>query len=197
MAKAEKSDKVIFKTERLILRPWETSDVEYLYEYAKDPDVGTAAGWAPHKSIEESREILRDILMAPESYAVVLKSRGYPIGSISFLIGEKSNIDISDEDAEIGYWIAKPFWGRGIMPEAIEEMLRHGFEDLHFSRIWAEHFEENQRSYRVLFRCGFRYHSTKRNMYVVRLDEYRTIDVRSLSLKRWKRKHGKSDRRLG
>ena len=45
-------------TERLVLRRWQDSDAESLYEYAKDPDVGPIAGWPPHRSIEESRDII-------------------------------------------------------------------------------------------------------------------------------------------
>lgn len=50
------------ETERLILRPWLESDAECLYEYAKDPAVGPAAGWPPHTSVENSREIIQNIL---------------------------------------------------------------------------------------------------------------------------------------
>ena len=53
------------QTPRLLLRPWEESDAEALYELAKDPDVGPAAGWNVHKDVEESREIIRTILSAP------------------------------------------------------------------------------------------------------------------------------------
>lgn len=61
------------ETQRLILRPWRESDAQALYEYAKDPQVGPAAGWPPHTSVENSRKIIRDVLSAPETYAVVLK----------------------------------------------------------------------------------------------------------------------------
>ena len=50
----------MLETKRLILRRWEESDAESLYEYAKDPDVGPIAGWPPHQSIEESKEIIKN-----------------------------------------------------------------------------------------------------------------------------------------
>ena len=59
------------ETTRLILRPWNESDAESLYKYASDPTVGPAAGWPPHTSVENSREIIRDVLSAPETYAVI------------------------------------------------------------------------------------------------------------------------------
>ena len=49
------------KTERLILRPWQESDAESCYEYAKDPQVGPEAGWPVHTSVENSREIIREV----------------------------------------------------------------------------------------------------------------------------------------
>ena len=57
-------------TERLILRPWNESDAEILYEYAKDDRVGPIAGWPVHTSVENSREIIKSVLSAPETYAV-------------------------------------------------------------------------------------------------------------------------------
>ncbi len=61
------------QTERLILRPWKESDAESCYEYAKDPQVGPEAGWPMHTSVENSREIIREVLSADGTYAVVLK----------------------------------------------------------------------------------------------------------------------------
>ena len=72
---------MILKTERLILRPWEEEDAEELYKYASHPDIGPIAGWPVHTSVENSREIIRGVLSAPETYAVVLKETGCPVGS--------------------------------------------------------------------------------------------------------------------
>lgn len=67
---------MIFETERLILRPWEETDAESLYEYAKDDRIGPIAGWPVHTSVENSREIIKTVLSAPETYAVCLKEIG-------------------------------------------------------------------------------------------------------------------------
>lgn len=53
------------ETERLILRPWEEADAEDLYEYARDPEVGPIAGWPVHKSVEDSLEVIRNVLAVP------------------------------------------------------------------------------------------------------------------------------------
>lgn len=71
----------MIETERLILRPWQESEAEILYKYARDPDIGPIAGWMPHTAVENSLEIIRTVFAAPETYAVVLKETGKPVGS--------------------------------------------------------------------------------------------------------------------
>ena len=91
------------ETERLILRPWTEADAESLYEYARDPRVGPAAGWPVHTSVENSREVIRTILSAPENYAVCLKTDNRAIGCVGLTVGEKSNLKLPDTEGEIGY----------------------------------------------------------------------------------------------
>ena len=61
------------KTERLVLRKWTEADADSLFEYAKNPEVGPVAGWPPHKSVEESKEVIRNVFNAPECYAIAKK----------------------------------------------------------------------------------------------------------------------------
>ena len=73
----------MMETERLLLRPWQESDAEALYRWARDPEVGPAAGWSPHTSVENSREIIRTVLSEEGTFAVVPKGgNGGPIGAI-------------------------------------------------------------------------------------------------------------------
>ncbi|WP_405358364.1 GNAT family N-acetyltransferase, partial [Ruminococcus sp.] len=123
---------MILYTERLILRPWADSDAESLYEYARDDRVGPIAGWPVHTSVENSREIIRTVLSVPETYAVCLKEDNKAIGSVGLKTGKKSILDLPDAEGEIGYWIGVPFWGQGLIPEAVREIIRHAFEDLGF-----------------------------------------------------------------
>ena len=90
------------ETERLILRPWDEDDAEDLYQYASDPDVGPPAGWPTHTSVENSREIIRSVLSAPETYAVCLKDHGKPIGSIGL---HRNDLAELEDEYELGYWI--------------------------------------------------------------------------------------------
>lgn len=102
------------ETKRLILRPWRGEDAQSLYTYAKDPRVGPIAGWPPHTSAEESRRIIRDVLSADETYAVVLKDGGGgPVGSIGLQRGAAANLPLLEREAELGYWIGVPASGAG------------------------------------------------------------------------------------
>ena len=174
-----------FKTERLILRPWEETDAESLYEYAKDDRVGPIAGWPPHTSVENSREIIRTVLSAPETYAVCLKGDNRAIGSIGLMIGKQSNLNLPDTEGEIGYWIGVPFWGRGLIPEATREIIRHAFEDLQLETLWCGYFDGNHKSRRVQEKCGFTYHHTNRDMHWKLMDDIRTEHITKLSRDQW------------
>lgn len=169
------------KTERLVMRSWKESDAENLYEYAKDPNVGPIAGWPVHTSVENSREIIRDVLSAEETYAVCLKEDGKAIGSIGLMVGVASNLNISDTEGEIGYWIGVPFWGRGLIPEAVNELLRHGFEDLKLDKIWCGYFEGNTKSKRVQEKCGFVYHHTNKDIEWKLMGDVRTEHITCMS----------------
>lgn len=176
----KRNDKMILTTERLILRPWEESDAESLYEYAKDPQVGPIAGWPPHISVEDSREIIKSVLAVDETYAICKRQDNRAIGSIGLMRGEQSNLDIPEDEGEIGYWVGVPFWGQGYVPEAVRELIRHGFEDLKLNRIWCGYFEGNEKSKRVQEKCGFRYHHTNKDIYWALMDEVRTEHVTCL-----------------
>ncbi len=176
---------MIFETERLILRPWKESDAKNLYKYASSPDIGPIAGWPVHNSVENSLEIIRNVLSAPETYAVVPKVIGHAVGSIGLMIGEASNIGIPDTEGEIGYWIGVPFWGQGMIPEAVNEMIHHGFVNLKLEKIWCGYFDGNVKSKRVQEKCGFVYQYTKENVPCSMLDEVRIEHITCLTKKKW------------
>jgi len=173
---------MILKTKRLILRPWREDDAQELYKYAADPEVGPAAGWPPHTGVENSRQIIRDVLSAPETYAVCLKEDGKPIGSVGF---HRKDLAEREDEYELGYWIGKPFWGQGLIPEASREMLRHAFEDLKMSRIWCGYYEGNAKSRRVQDKLGFVYHHTTEGIEVSLLGEVRTGHAMLMTKETW------------
>lgn len=177
-------------TQRLLLRAWKLSDAEPLYKYAKNPKIGTAAGWAPHESVEYSREIIKDVLDSPNIYAVVLKETNEAIGSLGIITLRDSNCrEISKNECEVGYWIGEPFWGQGLIPEALNELLRHEFEDLGMSAVWCGYFDGNDKSKRVQEKCGFTYSHTEYNKFVPLLKEIRTEHYTKITAEGWKDRH--------
>ena len=175
----------MLETKRLVLRRWEDSDAESLYEFAKDPDVGPAAGWPAHQSIEESRNVIKTVLSERETYAVCLKTDNRAIGSVGLKLNGHTDMTERDDECELGYWLGKPFWGQGIMPEAAGEILRHAFEDIGMTKVWAGYYEGNTKSKRVQEKCGFRYQWKSEGVDVPLMHEKRTGHVSSITLDQW------------
>lgn len=176
------------ETERLILRPWREEDAEALYEYAADPLVGPAAGWPVHSSVENSREIIKNVLSAAETYAVCLREDNRAIGSIGLKQGEQTDMTDREDECELGYWIGRPFWGMGLIPEAGRELLRHAFEDLGMRAVWCGYYEGNSKSRRVQDKLGFKYHHRSEGLEVALLNEVRDGHVMLLTREDWEMK---------
>jgi len=155
------------ETDRILLRPWYEDDAEALYKYASDPEVGPRAGWPPHKSVAESREIIRTLFHNDATWAIVLKETGEPIGCIGYFAHGESNIDIGENDAEVGYWVARPYWNRGICTEALRLLIGYCTEEKGFQALWSDFFLDNPASGRVMEKCGF--HDTGEINYCSRL----------------------------
>ena len=179
---------MILETERLILRSWEETDAEECYRYAKDPAVGPMAGWPVHTDVENSRQVIRDVLSVPETYAIVWKETGLPIGSISLKLGDATDLTDREDECELGFWLGVPYWGRGIMPEAVRELLRHAFSDCGMEKVWCAYYDGNDKSRRVQEKCGFRYQWTTEKVEVRLLRETRKGHVNCLTREEWQRR---------
>lgn len=177
----------MLETERLILRKWTDADAESLFHYAKDPAVGPAAGWQPHQSVEESRNVIRNLLNGAECYAICEKGSDEAIGSIELRLNGHTDMTDRDDECELGYWLGKPFWGRGYMPEAAKEILRHGFEDLGMNVIWCGYYDGNQKSKRVQEKLGFTYHHTCQKVPVPQTHEVRVGHTNQMTKEQWEK----------
>lgn len=148
---------VTLQTERLTLRPWRESDLQDFYAYASVDGVGQMAGWTPHKNIEESKRILDRFIAGKHIFA--LEHQGKVIGSLGIeeyseeYYPELSNIS----GREIGYVLSKQYWGRGLMPEAVNAVIKYLFDTVKLDFILVGHFTWNKQSARVIEKCGFRY----------------------------------------
>ena len=177
---------MFFETERLILRPWREADAESLFRYASDPNIGPPAGWPPHESVENSREIIATVLSVPETYAVCLKN-GEAIGSIS--LKRKGSTDMTDreDECELGYWIGKPYWGQGLIPEACRALLKHAFTQLGMRAVWCGYYAGNEKSRKVQEKLGFLYHHTTEDLELPLLGQRRTGHTSLMTKARWQK----------
>ena len=149
---------MILETNRLILRPWEEEDARWLYFYARNHEVGLSGGWPPHKSEEESLFVIQTTFSKPETYAVVYKDR--PIGCVNLYLYPDGNYYWGEGNAELGFWVGRPFWGHGMASEACKRLLQHGFDDLNLKTIFAIYRLKNKRSKAVLKKLGFKRHDS-------------------------------------
>lgn len=152
---------MMIETRRLILRPWREADAPALFRYASDPDIGPVAGWPAHTSEEYSLEIIRTVFAAPETYAVVLKDSGEPVGCCGIMVSNSLHSAVMKRgEAEIGYWIGKPYWGQGLIPEAVEALISRCFNQLSLDAVWCGYYEGNDKSRRICEKSGFKFHHT-------------------------------------
>ena len=172
---------MILETERLILRRWKESDAEDLYIYASNPDVGPIAGWPPHQSVEESLDVIKNVLNGKEAYAICLKEDGKAIGAVELKLNGHTDMTERDDECELGYWLGKLFWGQGFMTEAAREILRHAFEDICMSKVWCGYYEGNAKSKHVQEKVGFKYQWTTEGVDVPLMHEKRTGHVNAMT----------------
>ena len=176
----------MIETERLILRPWQEQDAEDLYTYASDPEVGPPAGWPPHTSVDNSREIIKNVLSKPETYAVCLKD-GTPIGSIGLHLNGSTDMTDRDDECELGYWIGKPYWGQGLIPEASRALMRYAFEELGMRAVWCGYYDGNEKSRKVQTKLGFVYQHKTAGLEVRLMNEIRTGHCNLMTKERWQK----------
>lgn len=172
-------------TERLVLRHWRESDAESLFFYASDPAVGPIAGWPPHQSIAESLAVIQNVFSGAECWAICLKGTDTPVGCIELKLAGNSDMTDREDECELGYWIGKPFWGMGYMPEAARALLKRAFTELNMQRVWCGWYEGNLRSKRVQEKVGFVYCRTVENLPVPLLGVTRTGHASELTRARW------------
>ncbi|MBT1172055.1 GNAT family N-acetyltransferase [Bifidobacterium sp. MA2] len=179
------------ETERLLLRPWKVNDeaeAASLFRYASDPEIGLLCGWPPHTSVEGSMNDIRNILAVENNWAVTIKDNGdEPVGSIALKPVSHYTIDpveadgalrerygkyLGDNALELGYWIGRPFWGKGYMPETLNAVLGYALDTSHKDAVWGGHYKENIQSGRVMAKCGMKAAFESTHDYFNLIDAY-------------------------
>ena len=149
---------VQLRTERLLLRPWLESDLEDFYEYASVDGVGQMAGWMPHQNREESKEILNRFIRGKKTFA--LEYEGKVIGSLGIeAYHEEERPELQAQNGrELGFVLSRDYWGKGLMPEAVNAVIRYLFDSVKLDFILCSHYTWNTQSGRVQEKCGFRHY---------------------------------------
>lgn len=175
------------ETSRLILRPWCDSDAQALYRWARDrrwapPPVGRLT--PPWKTAGRSSAPCcprRAPLRCCSRAATAVPSAPWVCFPRRYRWGRESR--------QIGYWIAHPYWGQGLVPEAVEELLRWQFQEMGVQRVWCAHSPENEKSRRVQKKCGFRHVCDTPPIAVARRTERPGV-CQAITRQEWEVRHG-------
>ena len=164
------------ETARLLLRPLRVTDTEDMYAYAKNPEVTRYLLWRPHPDMQYTRSYLEYLagryrIGMHYEWAVVLKAENRMIGTCGFV-----SVDCPNNGAEIGYVLNPQYRGQGLMPEAVDRVLRFGFEMLQLHRIEARYMIGNDASRRVMEKAGMRFEGVRRASIFVK-GAYRDVGV--------------------
>ena len=149
----------VIETERLILRPFCEADLCDFNEYASVDGVGEMAGWKHHETVEESKRILDIFIEEDKTYAITLKDSGKVIGSVGVEeYGlENALTEFTDyKGREIGYVLSRAYWGKGIVPEAVNGVIEYLFNELDLDFLLCGYYDFNTQSRRVQEKCGFK-----------------------------------------
>lgn len=179
----------IIETERLILREVSDKDVLDMFEYASLPDFGPVAGWEPHQTIQDTKEVIRiyknkRIYGQLGVFAVVLKENNKMIGTCEL------HSYYPRFKAELGYSINPNYWGNGYAVEASKAIISWGFENLYLRRIECQCYKENMKSIRVCEKLNLHYEGLRKNAYqlyngkIFDLESYALTDLEYKELKR-------------
>jgi len=151
------NERPTIETGRLVLRPFTLDGATDVQTLAGDKDIASTTLRIPHPyedgmaeqwigKHQENFHLGREV-----NCAIALRADGVLIGSIGLII------DRDNDQAELGYWIAKPHWNQGYATEASAAVVRYGFEVLGLNRIYASSFSRNPASGRVMEKIGMSY----------------------------------------
>ena len=136
-----------------LLREWRATDCTSLARYANNINIWrNVRDRFPHPYTEEDgRFFIGNIVPQSPGYEFAIVIDGEAAGGIGLV----RQSDVERLSAEIGYWIGRPFWGQGLIPEAGRELLRYCLENTGAQRVWCSHYAGNEKSKRVIENCGW------------------------------------------
>ncbi|SYZ74150.1 putative Uncharacterized N-acetyltransferase p20 [Candidatus Zixiibacteriota bacterium] len=153
---SESPQKIILEGPRIILRPPVPSDTAIMNAHVQVREISRYTFISRLSTLESTREFIRNTRKwwrsgRQQHFGIIWKESKDLIGMIGL-----SGIDHKNCNAELGYWLAKEYWGRGITPEAIRLILDYSFRTLKLVRVYAHVMHPNEASIRVLEKIGFK-----------------------------------------
>ncbi len=155
------------RTPRLLLRRFRMEDVDDVFAYARDPEMTRFVFWQAHSSVEDSREFLQRTLQGyadghPPAWAIEHTEDRVVIGSCAY-----HEVSIMNLRGEIGYALARKYWGKGIMTEVVRAMLDYGFRVIRLNRIEARCDVDNTASWHVMEKVGMKFEGVLRQNIIL------------------------------
>ena len=174
----------VLTTARLILRPFSASDAPHVQRLVSDRDIAAMTLSIPHPYPDGAAEAW--IARHPEryteglgvSFAITERESGILVGAIGL------HADRAHNRAELGYWIGKPYWGRGYATEAAEATIDFGLTTFGLNKIHAAHFTKNPSSGRVMEKLGMVYEGHLRE-HDLKWGVYEDIKVHAILAREW------------
>lgn len=167
------------ETEHLVLRRVSMSDAEDLFDYASDPEVSRHSTWAPHRSLDDTRQYITTLVNQYKAHHVAPwgiehKVERKLIGTCGF-----ANWMVHHDRAEIGYALGRRYWNHGLMTEAVRAVIAFGFTQMKLNRIEARCKVENVASARVMEKAGMQFEGVLRQHMLVkgRYDDLKMYSV--------------------
>lgn len=145
------------ETNRLILRGWKVEDYLDMYEFNSDEKVNPSSGCSVVKDIDKIKNNLNLYISKNQSYAIVLKSENKVIGTIGMDEFAPDESLKNLKQRYIGYRLNSKYWGMGYATESAQSLIKYLFKILNLDLIWTSHYDFNEKSKRVIKKCGFRY----------------------------------------
>ena len=150
---------ISLETERLYLRPVNQNDLTDIHETVSDSEVAVSAGFAVSENMEASVKRMLEYMDDNETLALILKENNKMVGTVSLQKRDWTiyPIDRKLKGRELGFDLNRNYWGQGLMPEAVKVVTHYCFTKLGYDFLTAGYFPGNQKSERVIEKCGFRF----------------------------------------
>ena len=178
------------ETERLLLRRFQPDDAEVMFRsWASDGEVTRYLTWQPHSDVGATKKLLAAWVKQYSRkdryhWCIEWKETNEPIGSIGLV-----RLEEEIETGEIGYCMAKEYWGRGIMTEALSAVIEYLFVNVGFHRLQACHNTQNPASGKVMKKCGMQFEGVLRQSAKTNVGEYCDVAFYSILRTEWRLRH--------